>query len=119
MPRVEKSKEFLVQALGFPSIKGGGSEPLNSSETHVLPWISKILCGDRVFALTETVNAMPLLAGTRSSLAHPFILLVLCHHFPGVVYCFQGFDSGLPEGSPDKDMGPPFVVCGYAITSSH
>lgn len=120
MPGVEKSKKFLVQALGFPSIKGGSGEPLNSSETHVLPWVSKILCGVRLFAPTETVNAMPLLAGTRSSLAHPFILLVLSHHFPGgCTASFQGFDSGLPEGSPDKDMGPPFVVCGYVITSSY
>lgn len=84
---------------------------------HVLPWISKILCGVRLFAPTETVNAMPLLAGTRSSLAHPFLLLVLCHHFPGgCTASFQVFDSGLPKGSPDKDVGPLFCclwLCDY------
>lgn len=60
---------------------------------------------------------MPLLAGTRSSLAHPFLLLVLCHHFPGgCTASFQVFDSGLPKGSPDKDVGPPFCclwLCDY------
>lgn len=119
MPRVKKSKKFLVQALGFPSIKGGGSEPLNSSEMHVPPWVSKILCGVRLFVPTETVNTMPLLAGTRPSLAHPFILLVLCHHFPGgCTASFQGFDSGLPEGSSGKDM-PPFCclwLCDYLLS---
>lgn len=108
MPRVEKSKEFLVQALGFPSVKEGGGEHLNSSETHLLPWTSQILGGVR-----------PPLAGTRSSLAHILILLMLCHRFPGgVLLVFESLTQDFLRGAPTKtwDSFCCLWLCDYPLS---
>lgn len=85
MPRVEKSKEFFIQALGFPSVKEGGGEHLDSSETH-LPWTSQILggvglCTHRDCILYTTPRWHQIFSGPHP---HPADAL---SSFPRGVYC--------------------------------